>query len=734
MHTYIYHLKEEFHKYRNLVFVVFVFCMAAVFSFFATSNMRQSSAANLSKFTPGNIISDAVMANSSAMTLSEIQNFLDSKNQCNNRDYNLYLQYTSSHPTITWHWDGEPYNGHFVCLSQERFGDGEVIGTGMTAAEIIYDAAQTYRINPQVLIVLLQKESSLITDPVPNSHDYRQATGYGCPDTAACDSRYYGFKNQVYRAAELFRDVLDKNSRYYPAGRTVKVGYHPSASCGSSQVLIENRATAALYQYTPYQPNTAALNAGYGTGDGCSAYGNRNFYLYFNDWFGSTQVNVNGEQIVIPDGTYTFVSALNSNRAMSVSDKNVQLDTLDQDNTAQRWQIKRDANTGYYTFTNIATNQRLDLANSPAEDGTNLQIWSANTNCDQQWKIYRTSDNYLTFESVCTSGMVVSVKDGGIATGTNIQTNLTNASSSQKWAIHTGQVVPDGNYSITSSKALTSGLDIAEAKTTSGANVHFWEYLGNYNQIWHLTYEPSSDSYIVTNPYSGKNLDISGGSYQSGSNIQIWEDNSTCAQRWRLLQTADGYYHFVAACHYRYAMDLTNNPANGVDIKLWELHGGANQKWSINPITKDSPADGVYTIASRGLDQSALDIYEASTKAGANVYLWKLHGNYNQLWQLTYHPATNDYSIINPQSGRSLDISSGLMEDGRNVQIWDSNSTCAQRWRITSLGEDTYKIASSCNSNYALDLASLYASAGSNLIIRPSSNADTQRWWFRPVR
>src|SRR5699024_261440 len=39
----------------------------------------------------------------------------------------------------------------------------------------------------------------------------------------------------------------------------------------------------------PYQPNRAALNAGYGTGDGCSAYGNRNFYNYFTDWFGSTQ-------------------------------------------------------------------------------------------------------------------------------------------------------------------------------------------------------------------------------------------------------------------------------------------------------------------------------------------------------------------------------------------------------------------------------------------------------------
>jgi hypothetical protein len=40
------------------------------------------------------------------------------------------------------------------------------------------------------------------------------------------------------------------------------------------------RLTEFLYQ--------AAINAGYGSGDGCSAYGNRNFWLYYTDWFGST--------------------------------------------------------------------------------------------------------------------------------------------------------------------------------------------------------------------------------------------------------------------------------------------------------------------------------------------------------------------------------------------------------------------------------------------------------------
>ena len=59
--------------------------------------------------------------------------------------------------------------------------------------------------------------------------------------------------------------------------------------CGAGDVYIESKATAALYTYTPYQPNQAALANMYGLGDHCSAYGNRNFWRVWNDWFGSTQ-------------------------------------------------------------------------------------------------------------------------------------------------------------------------------------------------------------------------------------------------------------------------------------------------------------------------------------------------------------------------------------------------------------------------------------------------------------
>ena len=273
--------------YRKLGLLgLLVFVAVFLFAFLAQRSGKidnDANAANLAEFKPGYIISDFQMTNYTSMSEAEIQNWLTSKNSCNNNNQNYYLQLSRG---SSYHWHFE--NGHFVCLSEEHFGDrdGEIgFQYPETAAHIIWQAAQDYRINPKVLLVLLQKETGLITDPVPNDWDYRRATGYGCPDTAACSEKYYGFKNQIRNAAALFRIVMDGNSSYYPIGNN-NVRFSPDPACGSSVVYIENLATSALYRYTPYQPNAGALAAGYGTAP-CGAYGNRNFFIYFQDWFGN---------------------------------------------------------------------------------------------------------------------------------------------------------------------------------------------------------------------------------------------------------------------------------------------------------------------------------------------------------------------------------------------------------------------------------------------------------------
>ena len=246
----------------------------------------KSSAVAGSQFNPGRIIDDVVFFSANTMSVGEIQNFLNGKLPvCD-----------------TWHSSSDPANQPpYTCLkdyrqdTQSRAAEAGLCnaytGGNKSSAQIIYDVAQSCGINPQVLIVLLQKEQALVTDTWPWEVQYRSATGYGCPDTAACDSQYYGFFNQLYNAARQFRKYAKEPTQFnYRMGRTNNIQFNPSSSCGSSPVYIQNQATAGLYNYTPYQPNQPALNNLYGTGDSCSAYGNRNFWRMFNDWFGASVI------------------------------------------------------------------------------------------------------------------------------------------------------------------------------------------------------------------------------------------------------------------------------------------------------------------------------------------------------------------------------------------------------------------------------------------------------------
>jgi len=169
-------------------------------------------------------------------------------------------------------------------------------GKSRTAGQIIAAVSTACGISPKAILVILQKEQSLVTATAPGARAFQAAMGAGCPDTAPCDGKYAGFYEQVYYGAYLLKGYTIPGSTHYnryPVGKTTAIAYHPNslknpATCGKKAVLVKNMATHALYVYTPYTPNAAALKNMYGTGDKCSAYGNRNFWRMYTDWFGAT--------------------------------------------------------------------------------------------------------------------------------------------------------------------------------------------------------------------------------------------------------------------------------------------------------------------------------------------------------------------------------------------------------------------------------------------------------------
>ncbi|MEN9715664.1 MAG: hypothetical protein RJA35_1131 [Actinomycetota bacterium] len=254
---------------------------------------QQAKALSGSMFDPGLIIGDSVFYDFGTMTDTDIQKFLDQQvPKCKLApaaavgDFTCLRYYRTDIPAMP------AVAGRCNAIDAQ---------SNVLASTMIMVIARACNINPRVILVTLQKEQGLVTSTnpfwpdsngnpsttKPADYRYQIAMGFACPDTGPCTT--FGFFYQVYKAASQFHWYGNPagSFTYLAVGKTVSVNYNPDSSCGKKSFVMKSQATAALYYYTPYTPNQAALDNLYGSGDKCSAYGNRNFWRYYWDWFGS---------------------------------------------------------------------------------------------------------------------------------------------------------------------------------------------------------------------------------------------------------------------------------------------------------------------------------------------------------------------------------------------------------------------------------------------------------------
>lgn len=265
-------------------------------SLVVTGPPAKAQAADARNFDPGLIITDSLFYNGTSMSAGEIQDFLNQRLKTCLIGTPPYLPGAPS-PSGSGNTIASNCLKDFRQTTSSRPADAYCSGyagqPNESAAQIIEKVGRACGISQKVLLVMLEKEQSLLTDSWPVTRQYNYALGMNCPDSgpnnsANCDSASAGFSLQLYLGARQLKVYKGNPSSFnYKPFQNNTIQWHPNAGCGTSQVYIQNWATAALYIYTPYRPNQAALNAGWGTGDACSSYGNRNFYLYYASWFGA---------------------------------------------------------------------------------------------------------------------------------------------------------------------------------------------------------------------------------------------------------------------------------------------------------------------------------------------------------------------------------------------------------------------------------------------------------------
>lgn len=231
-----------------------------------------AAAVSASDWDPGYIVSDANFYDGNALSAAGVQTFLQSRNRGCLVGSTCLINFTQSTPEMA---------GSRYCAPLGAT-------TGESAASIIARVGAACKISQKTLLVLIEKEQGLLSSRAPSQFALTHATGFSCPDTAPCNPAFSGFFYQIYYGARQFQIYRAfPKSFSYKARAVNNILYSPRDKCGSAPVYIANDATAALYIYTPYQPDAPALANMYGLGTECSSYGNRNFWRLWSDWFGS---------------------------------------------------------------------------------------------------------------------------------------------------------------------------------------------------------------------------------------------------------------------------------------------------------------------------------------------------------------------------------------------------------------------------------------------------------------
>jgi hypothetical protein len=121
-------------------------------------------------------------------------------------------------------------------------------------------------------------------------------------------------------------------------------------------------------------------------------------------------------------------------------------------------------------------------------------------------------------------------------------------------------------------------------------------------------------------------------------------------------------------------LDVANaSTADGAQIYAWSHTGGTNQLW-----TFQAQSDGSYTIINQN-SGSCVDVEGGLTANGTLIqqyFCWE-PGN-NQRFVLA--PFEGNVQIVGTQSGKCL--TSVAQEDGAAVYLWDCSSDISQQWAL----------------------------------------------------
>ncbi len=555
----------------------------------------------------------------------------------------------------------------------------DVDGVVFDPPVVIQQAAQQYHINPQVILVTLQKEHSGVSNSNPPSVTGMKAL-MGC-------SWGHTAREQLQCAAERFRHYHDQlNDRGYTTSGW-RVGVAKRTQDGV-MVAPATKAVAGQFTYTPY--------AGAQWGGNQPQWGG--VYLFYHYWreygFGDSGGDGSCPTITQWKGEYWNNQNLSGAVNKCRNDANINFDwqggspdgSISNDHFSARWTRRLPFDSGRYRFKTISddgirvwvdghnvidawvnqapTPHSGEITLSSGDHDVKVEYFEngggavaklgwerisggGDTSCSGQYRAEYFNNRNLSGSPVYTrcEGWPINHDWGGGSPGHSVP----NDNFSARW---TGQAhIDSGSYTFIARAddgirlwldgqiILDKWIDQGPTEYRVSRNVNSGEHTVKIEYYEHgggavaqFRWEKSSGgnngrTYEIVAKHSGKCLDVEGARPDNGANVQQWACGGGSNQRWRLEDSGGGYYKVVAV-HSGKCLDVTGASSNnGANALQWDCNGGSNQLWRFDQV------GDAYRITPKHSGKS-LDVAGASPNNGANVQQWQYGGGANQLWRL----------------------------------------------------------------------------------------------------
>lgn len=766
----------------------------AVFFGAAIQNTPETNAISATDFKAGNIIDDGVFYNKNTMTVEEIQahlnrympacdtwgtgavgsgRYINGKAVPANTTRAEYARQMRAAGKTRYH---EP---PYVCVQnyyenptthETLYDTKNVIKDGMiSAAQIIYNAAQQYGVNPQVLLVMLRKESYVWGDNWPLKDEYNTVMGYACPDNAPCNEKYFGFYNQVMTSAwqlNYYKEhIYSYNYRPYAKNYIL---YSPTTSCGRKEVYLENLATTSLYIYTPYTPNDAALRNYPGTAT-CGSYGNRNFFMYFSEWFGSTH-SFNISKRTVPEMDYR-ISNSDASKLVYVTDNSkesgAKMIAGDKNDISSTFSFKRNSDSSY-TVTNKNSGLVLAIPDTGAILNAKVQQVAGTGATAQKWFIYTDGNGGYYLASAASTAYVLAIKDDG-----TVALDIYGSQSSKpiKLSPIVTEKVESGDYVIESALKSNLVLDMIGNWSDEGANITAYAANDTAAQLYKISLDEKSGFYYLQSSHN-KVITAKSKPVSEGVNIQTNKDTTECTQRFLIIKNTDAdNYTIASACDLSYVLNIHGaSTKSGTNVELSAQNLSKAQRWKLivkkaatssetpteqKPAEESKPAEepkpeeqkpaeepkpetpkqlienGNYVLHSSLKSNYVMDVYGASKANGANIQMWAKNNTVAQTFSVKYNAERDAYMFVSSYSNHAIDLYGAMTYNGINITSWSINNTCAQYWKITKKSNDTYILSSSCNDKFVLDVSGAGTKNGTNIQLYKYNGTKAQEWIFK---